>query len=244
MNVYKVYKGTGICGLGMVLFSWSQFPLYTVDAGPASLYDGAASAKQLFSIRNIAFTRILLDLCLYVCAMIFGAGFRQLIKHTNADYEWIGTLLFGTLIVWLAVTLVADGLQGGAVLDTLNGNADPSVVRGLTAATLLIYNGSTAFVVTAFFLAVAGYVTFTTGVLPKWTGWIAYISTGLCIVCVPAMYFGPVDYYGFYNAGGWGVAIVANFPPLIWFLVAGIMMIKKSKSGVSKKITDKYVTAA
>jgi hypothetical protein len=117
MTVYKIYKWTGIFGLGVVLFSWSQFPLYTVDAGHASLYDGSTSAKQLFSIRNIAFTRILLDLCLYICAMIFAAGFRQLIKQTSADYEWIGTLLFGTLIVWVTVTLVADGLQGGAVLD-------------------------------------------------------------------------------------------------------------------------------
>jgi hypothetical protein len=234
MNTLKVYRLTGIFGLGFVLFSWSQFPLYTIDVGHQSLYDGAASAKQLFDIRYIAFTRILLDLCLYISGMIFAAGFRQLIKLASAEHEWIGTLLFGTLIVWVAVTLVADGLQGGAVLDTLGGNADPSVVRGLTAGTILIYNGSTAFVITALFLAVAGYATFATAVLPRWTGWIAYISTVLCVACVPAMYFGPVDYYGFYNAGGWGPAIIANFPPLIWFLVVSIVMIRKSKSTVTK----------
>jgi hypothetical protein len=44
----------------------------------------------------------------------------------------------------VAVTIVADGLEGGAVLDTLNGNPDPSAVRALIAGTLLIYNGSTA----------------------------------------------------------------------------------------------------
>jgi hypothetical protein len=116
----------------------------------------------------------------------------------------------------------------------LGGNADPSVVRGLTAGTILIYNGSTAFVITALFLAVAGYATFATGVLPRWTGWIAYISAVFCVACVPAMYFGPVDYYGFYNAGRWGPAIIANFPPLIWFLVSSIVMIRKSKSTVAK----------
>jgi hypothetical protein len=41
------------------------------------------------------------------------------------------------------------------------------------------------------------------------------------------MYAGPVDYSGFYNAGGWGPAIIANFPPLIWFLVVGIVMVRK-----------------
>ncbi len=66
MNVLKVYKLTGISGLAFVLFSWSQFPLYMIDPGNLSLYDGAASAKQLFDIRNIAFTRILPDQCLYL----------------------------------------------------------------------------------------------------------------------------------------------------------------------------------
>lgn len=35
-----------------------------------------------------------------------------------------------------------------------------------------------------------------------------------------------VDYTGFYNAGGWGAAIIANFPPAIWFLVASISFIR------------------
>ncbi|MFZ2071504.1 MAG: hypothetical protein WAV32_07930 [Halobacteriota archaeon] len=59
-------------------------------------------------------------------------------------------------MVWLAVTLVADGLEGGAVLDALSGKADASAVRALIEGTLLIYNGSTAFAMTAMFLAAAG----------------------------------------------------------------------------------------
>jgi hypothetical protein len=44
------------------------------------------------------------------------------------------------------------------------------------------------------------------------------------------MYAGPLDYTGFYNAGGWGPAVIANFPPLIWFLVVGIVMVRKRQS--------------
>lgn len=54
------------------------------------------------------------------------------------------------------MTLVADGLEGGAVLDALSGKADASAVRALIEGTLLIYNGSTAFAMTAMFLAAAG----------------------------------------------------------------------------------------
>jgi hypothetical protein len=38
---------------------------------------------------------------------------------------------------------------------------------------LLIYNGSIAFAITGFFLAAAAWATFDSGVLPRWTGWIA-----------------------------------------------------------------------
>lgn len=229
MNDLKVAHRTGILGLLCIVFWLSQFPLYMMADPNVSIYDGAASAKDLYALRNIAFTRILLDQCLYVTMMLFAAGLRHLIRKAREDYEWLGTLLFGTTIVWLSVTLVADGLQGGAVLDAISGAADASAVRALQEGTILIYNGSTAFAITAFFLAVAGYCTFGTGVLPQWSGWLAYAAAALCIACVPAMYFGSINYNGFYNAGGWGPAIIANFPPAIWFIAASILLIRKKE---------------
>jgi hypothetical protein len=38
------------------------------------------------------------------------------------------------------------------------------------------------------------------------------------------MYGRIPDYTGFYNAVGW--VPYANFPPMIWFLIAGISMIR------------------
>jgi hypothetical protein len=80
---------------------------------------------------------------------------------------------------------------------------------------------------TGMFLAAAGYAIFATRVLPRWTAGVAYVGAGLCFACVPAMYRGAVNYSGFYNAGGWGPAIVANFPPAIWFLVVSILLIRE-----------------
>jgi hypothetical protein len=213
----------------------SQFPLYMMGS-PPSVYDGAAFGQHLFSIKNIAFTRILLDQGVYVAMMVFAAGFRHLIRQARPDKEWVGTLVFGAALVWLAVTLVADGLEGGAVLDALSGKADASAVRGLIEGTLLIYNGSTAFAMTGMFLAAAGYATFATGVLPKWTGWVAYVGAALCVMCIPAMDFDAFNNRGFYNAGGWGPAIIANFPPSIWFLIASILMIRKRRTVVSMPV--------
>jgi hypothetical protein len=157
--------------------------------------------------------------------LVFAVGLRDLIRRADAEYEWVGTLAVAAMVVWVGVTLVANGLEGDATLDTLSGNPDPSVARALTMGYLLIYNGSIAFVMTALFLATAGYATFATGILPRWTGWLAYAGTVLCVVCIPAVYGGRADPGGFYNAGGWGAAVIANFPPLLWFLAVGVVLI-------------------
>jgi hypothetical protein len=99
--------------------------------------------------------------------------------------------------------------------------------------TLLIYNGAIAFGLTALFLGAAGYATFGTGVLPRWTGWVAYLGVGLCVASIPAIFGGPVDSTGFYNAGGWGPAIMTNFPPALWFVAAGLSMLGMREGRVS-----------
>jgi hypothetical protein len=232
MNDLKMFHRTGAFGLAVVVLTWAQFPLWLIGQAP-SVYDGAAFGQHLFAIKNVAFTRILIDQGIYIAIIVFAAGFRHLIRQERAEYEWAGTLVFGSALVWIAVTLVADGLEGGAVLDTLGGRADASAVRALVEGTLLIYNGSIAFTITGMFLGAAGYATFASGVLPRWTGWVAYVSAVLCAMCVPAMYVGPVDPSRFYNAGGWGPAIIANFPPLIWFLVVSVWMIRRRETVAS-----------
>lgn len=226
MTNARMRRFTGMFALATILLWLGIFPLYTF--GPlGSLYDGAALAREFFTIHNVVFTRILLGMGIYVTMLVFAVGLRDLIRRADAEYEWVGTLAVAAMAVWGGVTLVGNGLEGGAALDALNGTGDPSVARALTMGYLLIYNGSIAFIMTALFMAAAGYATLVTGILPRWTGWLAYAASVLCLVCIPAMYMGPVDPTRFYNAGGWGAAIIANFPPLLWFLVVGVLLIWK-----------------
>ncbi len=227
MSDRDLYRMTGIFGLAFVILGLSQFPLYMQGDASISIYDSLANAQEQFRLQNVVFTRILLDLGLYVASMVFAAGLASLIRRARPDYDWVGSLVFGSMAVWIGATLVANGLEGAAVLDTLGGSADPSAVRALVEGTILIYNGSIAFVLTGLFLGAAGYATLATGVLPRWTGWVAYAGAALCAASVPAMYGGAVDYHGFYNAGGWGPAIIANFPPAIWFIAASIAMLRR-----------------
>ena len=226
MDDLKTRRVCGWFGLAFVVLALAQFPLYLQGDASVSIYDGTALASDLARIHTVVFLRILLDMGLYVAAMVFAAAFGHLIGRSRPEYGWAGTLVFGAMAVWVGVTLVANGMEGGAALDTLNGNADPSVARTLLEGNLLIYNGSIAFVVTGLFLGAAGYATFVTGLLPRWTGWLAYIGAVLCALCVPAMFGGAVDTKAFYNAGGWGPVIIANFPYAVWIVAVSLYMIR------------------
>jgi len=221
---------TGVSALASVAIWLAIFPLYTLGDPAVSLYDGASIAQDLFRLRNIVFTRILLGLALYITLMVFAVGFRELVLRADPSYEWLGTLSFGAMAVWVGVTLVANGLEGGAALDAQSGHGDPSVARALTMGYLLIYNSSIAFVMTALYMGTAAFATLATGTLPRWTGWLALVSAALCVLAIPAMYWGPADPTSFYNAAGWGAALIANFPPLLWFLVVGVILVRKSHS--------------
>lgn len=218
---------TGGAAVASVAVWLAIFPLYTLGDPTVSLYDGASIAEDLFRLRHIVFTRILLGLVLYITLMIFAVGFRELVRSASPRHEWLGTLGFGAMVVWVSVTLVANGLEGGAALDARGGHGDPSVARALTMGYLLIYNSAIAFVMTAFYMGTAACATLATGILPRWTAWLGWVSVLLCVVAIPTMFVGPVDPAGLYNAGGWGAALAANFPPLLWFLAVGVTLLRR-----------------
>ncbi len=231
MNNNKVIRWTGIFGLIGGILLLLEIPLWIIPGEPGQISDAVGHADYLGKIRVIALTRILIDIFMYMSWMILFVGLRHLIIITKKEFEWIATLSFAAGIVWWTVSLVADGLEGGAVLLTLDGNASPELVQALVYGTLLIYNGSIAFAVTGFFMGTIGFAIMSTKILPKWIGWLSWISFIMCIIAIPAMYTDIVDTKGFYNAAGWGPVIVANIPPLIWIFAVSIGMIRKSKKG-------------
>src|SRR5271157_5296197 len=229
MNDLKLFRWTGAFGVAVFVLVLMEFPLWMVGSAP-HINDAVAYSQYLAKIKDVALTRVLLDMCIYVSFMIFIAGFRHLIRKARPDYEWAATLVYGAGLVWMAVTLVADSLEGGAALDTLGGKADSTAIRALVEGALLMLNGPMAFVTTGLFLGTAGYASWATGALPRWTAWLAYVGAALCAASVPAMYAGTLDQARFYNAVGWGPVIVGSFPPIFWILAAGILMMRKREA--------------
>lgn len=106
-----------------MIFIIIEIPLWILPGAAPLISDAVAHAQYLANIRVIALTRVLLDILMYMSLMVFFAGFRHLVVKRRPEYEWVGTLAFGAGVVWWAGSLVADdGLEGGAVLNTLGGN--------------------------------------------------------------------------------------------------------------------------
>lgn len=216
----------------MVAFSLAQFPLYLMQDPSIGMYNGAAGSAEALRLRNVIFTRVLLDLFLYASGMVFAAGLAHLIRRADPLHGWAASLVMASMSVWLGVTLVANGFEGGLALDAQAPEPDPSVNRALTMGYVLIYNSSVAFAITALFIGSAGYGTAAARVLPSWTRWVAYGAVLLCAAAVPSMYAGPAEPAGFYNAAGWGPVVIANFPPLIWIVIASALLLRRPPSTV------------
>jgi hypothetical protein len=93
-------------------------------------------------------------------------------------------------------------LADGTALDTVGAPADPSVLRALTEGHMVMF-GSIGCVLLALVAAASGYVTFASGALPNWTGWVAYAVALLNLIAVPTMFGGKSD-TSFVSAGGTG----------------------------------------
>ena len=72
----------------------------------------------------------------------------------------------------------------------------------------------------ALLLASGGYATLATGVLHKWTGWVAYGASIINLAAAPSV-LGGTDITGFYTASGYA-PFVGQAAMLIWFLVLAV----------------------
>jgi hypothetical protein len=218
---------TGLAASAVAALLLAEFIVRAVMGPRPPLTDGAALAA--FMTRNSTHTLIIvmIDTILMVCVIVFLAGFRQLITHARHELQWVADLAFGAGLVFVGITLVGDAMEAGSALDASDGAPDPSVLRALTEGHMLMF-GSTGCVLIALIAAASGYVTFASGALPRWTGWVAYAVAVLNLLALPTMFGGTSD-RSFVSAGGVGVAVFATFPWLAWVIAVGIVTIRSRR---------------
>lgn len=234
MSDLNLRRWTGISGLAIVVLDLAMFALYTVFVGPMPKYEDTTRYVEYWSgIQGVVLTRVFLDILLCAVLLIFATGFRHLVRQAQPAYEWVGTLAFAAGVTLAGITLVAASLEGGQALDTVGGNANPTVIRAFGEGYLLLY-GSIGCTLLALFSAAAGYATEHTGLLPRWTAWVAYATAILNFVAVPLGFsLAPVTILAW--------AVIASFAFPIWVAIASIYLIVRREVDAQPPV--KQVTA-
>jgi hypothetical protein len=178
--------------------------------------------------RAATITVILIDTVLMTFLIVFLGSFRQLVTQRRPDVEWICDVMVGAGLVFIAVTLVGDALEGGIALDVMGLEPDPSVIRGLIEGHTLMF-GSIGAILLALVSATGAYLTFLSGVVPRWTGVLAAVTAASNLVWAPAA-FGGTSPTNFAAAGGFGNAVMAIFPWLVWVVCVGITTVRGERT--------------
>lgn len=222
LNLRRLTGGFAIASGVLILLVLGLY----LPAGVAPRAEDAAKWTGYVSMHNsLLLTIILLTALSDACFLVFLAGLRHLIQQVKPEYEWAAGLVFAAGLVYTVIYLVGFVVIGGAVLDTVNSKADPTVVSALGEASVPAL-GAVGQITATLFLASAGYAIIGTRLLPGWTGYVAYVAALLNLVAVPAIYAGSGP-TSLYTADGY-IGIIGVVAYVIWLLGAGISLLVTS----------------
>jgi hypothetical protein len=227
MKTPDVRRWTGLSAFLVAVFlAIESITKLTMGQRP-QLDDSAALVQYTQATSTATIIVILADTFLMAFLIVFLATFRQLVTHARRDLQWIADITFGAGLVFIAVTLVGDSMDGGAALDVVNLTPDPSVIRALIVGHSIMF-GSTGAVLLALVSATAAYLTFASGVVPRWTAVLA-AATALSNLAWAIVGFNGTSPSDFFAVGGAGNAILAIFPWLVWVFCVGLTTVQGTR---------------
>jgi hypothetical protein len=219
---------TGVAGFAVAALLVFEF-LVRIALGPRpDLDDQTALADFATRTNTQTLTITLTDTIMMACLIVFLAGFRQLIAEAKRELEWVTMIVLSAGLVFIAVTLVGDSMEAGGALDTFDTGASATAIRALTEGYMMMF-GPISSVLIALIAVASGYVTLASDALPRWTGWLAYVVGALNIAAIPTTFGGTNDRV-FYSVGGWGVAVFATFPWLVWVFTVSVVAIRDRRT--------------
>ncbi|MFE6859020.1 hypothetical protein [Nocardia sp. NPDC057668] len=203
IDLRRLTGAAALLGAGL---TFVQLPLYFVYAGPPPDW-------------NIL-TRALFGLAGMMALLVFFTGLGQLVKRALPELDWLGALITNAGLLWLAMVLVATGLEVGATIQSPD-PIDPTIT---VSGTYILYGTVSRFLETLLFAATAYAIT-RTALLPRWTARTAYLLAAINLAFTPSLFFGNTP-ANFYAANGWGTTATMGGLTMTWLVAAGIALVR------------------
>lgn len=212
MNQLILRRVTGISGIFMYLTVMTVIPLFFV-------YDGAPPVSNIL-------TRVLVNMFTCAALIVFLVGFREIIRLARPESGFLVSLAFTAGLTYVILLMVADSVQVGSAL-AHGSPVDPTLVGSGGEASLLIW-GPLARLLTAIFLAASAGAILVSGILPRWTAWLAFAVAAFHLALVPTIFSGTNPSL-FYSINGLGIPTAGGLFGL-WILVVSIVLLARARA--------------
>jgi len=209
----ELVQVTGIFGVVSFVMTQISIILYFIYSGTPPIW-------------NVLLRSLITGIYL-MFILVFFAGFQHLIRRNNDNHHWLATLVFSAACIFVTTNLITHSLEAGAVLNPEGIPVDATQDGLLAQANYLLY-GSFGRIITATFMFPVGVITFRTKILPRWTGWMAYIIAVINVAFIPSLFFGT-NAGDFYSAIGWGNSALAASLFTYWVLAVSIVLLRHRK---------------
>lgn len=212
----KVHVMVAATGIASAVFAITEAIIKLSAGQRPSLDDTTTLVHYMMSNEVPILLVVLADTLLMATLVVFFAALRYVIKRRSERPEWVSDIGFGAILVYAAITLVGDSMDGGTVLDTTLSQGNAIVIRTLIESHILLFGpiGSVLIVLTA---ATFGYALLCSSVAPRWTAVAAYAVAGANAIAIP-MVFHNISAVAY----GTEVTLGALALFIAWILATGI----------------------
>ncbi|HEY2672791.1 MAG TPA: hypothetical protein VGJ07_20790 [Rugosimonospora sp.] len=212
MSEATTRRYTGLFGIIASVLITVQVPLYF-------LYSGAPPDWNIL-------TRSLIGIVGCTFFIVYFIGLRQLIHQINPGYDWTGTVVQMTGLLWVVVVFIPQAMEAGAAI-SVDHDID-TTTEGPFAPAQYLLQGAVSRLLMALFLIALGITISRLGFLPAWVGRSAYVLAAINLAFVPALYFGD-DAADFYSAQGWGTTATMGALWSLWTLAVSISTLRSAR---------------
>jgi hypothetical protein len=207
----QIVKITGIFGILSFITIPVSMVLYFIHQDVPPIWN--VLLRNLISLFSLLFI------------LIFFTGFKYILENSSQEYDWLITLLYSTVCIYIGINFVAHSLEAGGVFNP-GGVAIDATQDGLLAQGNYLLYGSISRLLMAAYMTIISIITFGINIFPIWTGWLALIIGIINMLFIPSMFFGTRTNV-FYSAIGWGNSAFAASIFEIWILIISILLLKK-----------------